>query len=192
MVLPWFVTNDFGLPNLFFWIAITNTSKMNFLIYVPLCSCGYLVLLGPVTLPSPRHPPLPSVRNHVVSPLGQPDQQPQPTCRQGCSPSSCFPEPHDTLGPSTPHPPIWVWFTLPLGDPSHLVQFLVLPHNPYFWGLSSIGNGPTQNTACIFFLCMWLKYLHIEKKMHPSLCYLWPTPYPLGPPLISPAAAVAT
>ena len=49
--------------------------------------------------------------------------------------------------------------------PSHLVLSLVLPHNPYFWGPSSIGNDPTQNTACIFFfLCMWLKYLHIEKN----------------------------
>ena len=51
------------------------------------------------------HPLLPSVGNNVVSPLGQLDQQPQPTCRQGCSPSSCFQSPMTLWVPPHPIPP---------------------------------------------------------------------------------------
>ena len=58
--------------------------------------------------------------------------------------------------------------------PSHLVQSLVLPHNPYFWGPSSVGNDPTQNTACIFFSLYVVEVFTYWKKCTPAYAICGP------------------
>lgn len=143
-VIPWFVTNAFFDRSAYFFFNGYNKHHQDEHPHTFPFPCFVATLFWWSMSPSlPPHPSVGTLWSHLQVSLFSPE-----CCISSLGPTAGLrpirllpraPWPHILC----PAPNLSLIHSLPPGDPSHVLQLLVLPHSPYVWGPSSFGNEPT-------------------------------------------------